>query len=299
MAFHMSTKAEQCPVCGTGLTWYWGEIDGYLFKRCNSCGHLYVSSPVTAEMLEKAYGASYYGASGGSETARNGYDNYLRNLEKRLSGFRRTVDFLERYASPRGRVLDYGCAIGLFVKAAKERGWQAVGYDKSDWAVAYGREHFDLDLRSGSMPEFEADSFDLITLWDCIEHLPDPHGTLEQLCSWLRPGGVIAIQTVNSSSLGARLAGQNWRHLAPPLHLHMFSVGSLRTLLSRFGLKVEHTEGGGVIFGARSRSRSAETVVSTIDRFLGHWHLRFITNLLNFKDEILVIARKPVQIGRN
>lgn len=142
------------------------------------------------------------------------------------------------------------------------------------------------------MPDFEPQSFDLITLWDCIEHFPDPQGTLSRIVAWLRPGGILVVQTVNSSSGGARLAGNQWRHIAQPLHLHLFSPDSLTALLHRNDLAVIHKRGLGVFLGAKLTAKARPTAVSLVDDLVCHWRLGPITSALNLKDELLLVARK-------
>lgn len=290
----MSDQINTCPVCTSEATKHWATIDGFLFNRCNACQHLYVASPVTEEMLDRAYGNSYYGAEDSANDNRCGYDDYLRNADKRLAGFKNALIEIERFSSPPGRLLDFGCAVGLFVRAAADRGWNAIGYDRSDWATTYGRDHFHVDLRSGPVPNFEPNSFDLISLWDCIEHLPDPQGALSRITAWLRPGGILVVQTVNSSSYGARLAGKQWRHIAPPLHLHLFSAHSLDTSLYRNDLIVIHKRALGVFLGAKLTAKARSIAVSLVDDLVCHWRLGPIATALNLKDELMLVARKQM-----
>lgn len=269
-----------------------GVVDSYPMSRCRSCGHLYVASEVSNSVLASAYDKSYYGGNKDQEPATCGYDDYLRDIPKRLRGFDQRLASLERLVSPPGRVLDFGCAVGLFVRAARERGWDAVGYDRSEWATAYGREKFGLSLSSGDVPQFGEGSFDLVTLWDCVEHLADPREILLKVRSWLRVGGVLAINTVNSTSLGARLAGKSWRHIMPPLHLNLFSSQSLRRLVNDAGFTVVRTQGEGVVFMASNRAAGPARLRHALDDVICHWRLKPVTSLLNLRDEVFLVARR-------
>lgn len=282
-----------CPICHTTVVQEWATINDYMMHRCRQCRHLFVSTPVSEDQLAESYGQAYYqGSAALGTSASSGYENYLRQADKRLHGFRNSLEHLERYARPPGRYLDYGCAIGFSVRAALDRGWDAVGYDHSEWATALGREKFQLDLRTGAIPGFDDNSFDLITLWDCIEHLPQPRATLANLKQWLRPGGILAITTVNSSSLGARLAGVHWRHLAPPMHLHLFSRQSLHVLVDSMGLSRLDSQCEGVVAATSHAAGRPSQLPALIDNALCHWRMKKIAYALNLRDEIYLIARK-------
>ena len=282
---------NHCPVCGTNGARMWGNVNGFPMRRCRSCGHLYVASAISEEMLAKAYEKDYYSPGTGSN-AKTGYDDYLLNSTKRLEGFNRRLQDLERHTAPPGRTLDYGCAIGLCVKAAQNRGWDAIGYDRSEWATNFGRGALGINIVSGAVPAFGPAKFDLVTLWDCIEHLTDPRGTLVNIHSWLKPGGILAVNTVNSSSLGARLAGRSWRHVAPPLHIHLFSAKSLQVLIKDCGFSVVERGCEGIVFNAKKPRQSSSSNLSRVDDLLCHWRLRGIATMLNLRDEVAIVARR-------
>ncbi|MCC6198196.1 MAG: class I SAM-dependent methyltransferase [Burkholderiales bacterium] len=269
-------------------------MDDFGLQRCRSCAHVYVAPPVPDHVLEEAYEEGYYRATDTGDASRGavGYEDYLQNAQLRIRGFDQRLSELERFVSPPGRVLDFGCAVGLFVRAAQDRGWRAVGYDRSQWAARYGRDMLGVTIECGALPKFEDSSFDLVTLWDCIEHLPNPRAVLAQARQWLRPGGWLALNTVNSSSLGARLAGRAWRHIAPPFHLHLFSTASLRALLTQEGFAVAHAQCEGVVLRAEKDSDHAGGIRAVADDLLCHWRLRPLATALNLRDEQCLVAQR-------
>ena len=288
----MAGQTTDCPVCRSGATAHFAVVDGYSFIRCRECGHLYLHDGVPEAFLANAYGAAYYGQCDG-EAEKLGYDDYLRDSQKRMRGFDQRLADLERYVSRPGRLLDFGCAVGLFVRVAQDRGWQAIGYDRSEWATAYGRDKLGVTLHGGEMPQFEEQSFDLVTMWDCIEHLNEPRQVLVKIRRWLRPGGILAVNTVNSSSLGARLAGSAWRHIAPPLHIHLFSAGSLSRLVSDVGFSTLRRTGEGIVFGAARHDEGGRAAAwDALNDVVCHWRLKRISSLLNLRDEVFLLARK-------
>jgi SAM-dependent methyltransferase len=215
-------------------------------------------------------------------------------MDKRMVGFRQRLAQIGRYIERPGRLLDYGCAVGLFVKAAVEAGWSARGYERSSWAASYGRSQFGLDITvaDGTVDPFGPNSFDVVTLWDVLEHLEQPRRVLELVSKWLVQGGIVALNTVNSSSLGARLAGSGWRHVYPPHHLQLYSKRSLERLLAEFGFEMMGVQSEGVLFADFRRELTMGRVGAGLESLVRYWRIRPAVTVLNLLDEIEVIAVK-------
>jgi SAM-dependent methyltransferase len=155
------------------------------------------------------------------------------------------VSRLERYAGP-GRLLDVGCGEGAFLRAARKRGWEVFGTELTAETARFARESGGLDVRTGGPAEwgFEAGTFDAVTFWHVLEHVPDPVAMLEQCARLLRPGGLIVVAVPNLRSLQAKLAGRHWFHLDVPYHVSHFSPASLDVALRRSGFDVLSTMHG-------------------------------------------------------
>jgi spore maturation protein CgeB len=280
-----------CPICISPKIESTFTAAGHAMARCASCRHLFVSQRVEDKILDDAYRQSYYAAPDDGSSA--GYADYLAKAAQRTEGFRAQLRKIGRYTGKQGAILDFGCAVGLFVKVAKEQGWRAVGYERSRWAAEYGRRVLGVDIKLGSdeSDPFPQASFDVVTLWDVIEHVEHPRSIMGLVRGWLKDGGIIALNTVNASSLGARLAGIRWRHLTPPHHLQFFSRRSLMRLLHDAGFRVLHVTGKGTCFEAAGSS-SVPAVLRRLDNLVCHWRLRPIVTALDLLDEIEVIAVK-------
>jgi SAM-dependent methyltransferase len=94
-------------------------------------------------------------------------------------------------------------------------------------------------IASAEATPFASETFDAVTLWDVLEHLPDPHAALAELSRVLRPGGRILLTTGDVGSLAARLSGARWHLYSLPEHLFFYSRRSLRLLLETHGFRVE------------------------------------------------------------
>lgn len=283
---------NDCPICSSDATEPAWNVGAYELARCRECAHLYVSRGFDASQLEQAYGKAYYAE---GEDSSCGYRDYLADAAKRMRGFDELLNKVERYATERGTLLDYGCAVGLFVRVAKDRGWQAMGYERSDWAANVGRQQFGVDIvvgTSGAPPAGFDGLFDVVSMWDVLEHVEDPQRTLVSAANWLKPNGILALSTVNAESYGARHAREHWRHLAPPHHLHYFSRQSLRRALGSAGLQVVASEGRGLMFSADRRRTHLRGMRRRIEELVTHWRARPLAKALDLLDEVEVFAQR-------
>ena len=136
---------------------------------------------------------------------------FVSQNRDRIVTFRKTLsNVLHKLGETDGkgrRLLDIGCAGGAFPVAARDLGFDPVGVEPSRWLADYGRRTYGLDIRNGILQEgmFPGDSFDVVTLWDVIEHVPDPHQLLTLVNSLLKPGGLLLVNYPDVGSIAARL----------------------------------------------------------------------------------------------
>ncbi|MPZ13255.1 MAG: methyltransferase domain-containing protein [Chloroflexi bacterium] len=192
--------------------------------RCTACGLVYQNPQPDPEDILAAY-VQVVDA------------RYEEEREGRVHTFRRALVELEEYAAP-GRLLDVGSHLGVFVEVARERGWEAHGVEPSLWATERARAR-GLPVTCGTVADLAAggEPHDVITLWDVIEHLSDPSGELRRLYRLLRPGGVLALSTMDVDAPVARLLGRNWPWYML-MHLFYFSRDTIRRLVESAGYEV-------------------------------------------------------------
>ncbi len=223
---------------------------------------------------------------------------YLREERGRVRTFDRLLDEIEELRSG-GRLLDVGCYTGVFLDRARRRGWEVTGLEPSQWAAGVARSR-GLNVHEGLLAEnnLPPESFDLITVWDAIEHFGDPRAEVNHLAHLLKPGGLLALSTMDVESGFARLLGPRWPWFMR-MHLYYFSPDTLRALLAQSQLEVARVRRHRRIVSARyllekvaaqfPRIGGALTLVARLP-LLGRLHLR-----VNFGDIVNVYAVKPAE----
>lgn len=146
--------------------------------------------------------------------------------------------------NPKGkRLLDIGCAGGACPAAARSLGFDAQGIEPSRWLSAYARSEYGLEVRQGLLQAgtYPARSFDVISLWDVLEHVPEPHDLLCVVRGLLKPEGYLWLNYPNIGSAAARLMGWRWPFWLS-VHLHYYRPHSIRRQAERAGFQVLYTQ---------------------------------------------------------
>jgi 2-polyprenyl-3-methyl-5-hydroxy-6-metoxy-1,4-benzoquinol methylase len=165
---------------------------------------------------------------------------YVEEREGRVLTFEHHLKPLEQLTGrPSGRaLLDVGCYTGVFVEIAARHGWATWGVEPSRWAVehaqAQGLHVVQGTLETADLPEAY---FDVVTMWDVIEHLTDPRRAIQETHRLLKPGGLIVVHTIDIESLFARLMDTRWPWLME-MHIYYFSRRTLRAMLEQCGFQV-------------------------------------------------------------
>ena len=199
--------------------------------KCTQCGHRQTNPRLEIEEVLTGY-----------ETAID--LDHVKQDKYRGRTFVRTIYGISLLSILRSskstRVLDIGCASGAFLNSVNhEFGWNGVGLEPSKWMCEYGKQSYGLDLRSNyfSASLFDANSFDLVTLWDVIEHISEPNQVLRDIALVLNDDGFLILNVPNSNSIAARILGRRWPFLLA-VHIHYFTPISIRKILDKHGFEV-------------------------------------------------------------
>lgn len=205
-------------------------------RRCTSCGMVFISPRLDLSARSAMYDdAGYF--EGGVYSGDGGDEGGLATFwQHRWAKGRLSV--LDRYrdAEP-GRMLEVGCAYGLFADHAIAHGWDVAAMDVSAAGVKQTSQRLGIKVFRGQVEDapFEAGSFDAVAAWDVIEHVTDPSVFLAAVRGLLAPGGVVALSLPNVASPPARLLGSRWWTLRPSEHIWHFSPRTLTLTLRDAG----------------------------------------------------------------
>ncbi|HKX46529.1 MAG TPA: class I SAM-dependent methyltransferase [Planctomycetota bacterium] len=284
-----------CGLCGSAERDLRFTDGPFSVVACRACGLTYVTPRLRdAALLQQVYDEGYWSSSAAKDRGYTDYRSdaplYLRTYKKRLAVVRR------HFARP-GRVLDVGCAAGYFLEVMRDEGWEVTGLEPSDAIRPHAVARLGADRVRGDLLEdapFAPGSFDLVTFWDVIEHVPDVVGTLRRARALLAPGGRLLLETQNVESLAARCLGRAWQHYKHAEHLYHFSPSTLRRLLDAAGYELLESSprlGGKYVslgFVAERSGRLHPALAWLMSP------LRLVARravYVNLRDELIVVAR--------
>lgn len=218
-----------CNLCG-------GDDEAVLFSdrpfrivRCRSCNLIY-SNPRPTEKWLKSYRLRE-----GEGELLGYFDEEV--VKKKSAKYLYLLSKLRELGLEGGKLLDFGCGIGGFLDIARKNSWETFGVDSSEVAVRIARTRFGLAVfKSLDSASFPSAYFDVVSLWDSIEHLSNPLGVLKELRKLVKKNGVLFIYTPNIDfhKLVAFITRNNGR-LVPYEHLYHFSTNTLRRLVIKAG----------------------------------------------------------------
>lgn len=211
------------------------------------------TDPIPEEsVLKSIYGKDYFQG--------EVYEDYQKEVENRSQDYLKWLEWIQKSTGlSTGLWLDIGCATGGFMHIADEQGWHVCGIDLSEFCVNTAKAA-GLKAQQGTALDIPPDwgPFDVISMWDTIEHLDDPISALRAAVQRLRPQGWMVLSTGDISSLAARVMGKRWWLMLPPIHLYYFSRDTIRLMLQEVGL----TPVAGKRFGRRLRIGRAFRLLS-------------------------------------
>ncbi len=215
----------KCRLCGqyghkTVLSAQKTEFDdAYSLNRCLSCGFVSVAPLPTAEMLGKYYSNEYW-----QPPKQNSHDIVDKLYQLRM---RSVLNRIQNYFPQGGNVLDWGAGNGAWVRFLQKIGYEALGIDQ--YAVNPESNY----LINGDIKtvDLKTSSFDVITCFHVLEHLPDPVESFKAALDKLKPKGLMVIEVPNIDSWGFRVFGSKWQPLEIPTHLNHFNLATLNKLI--------------------------------------------------------------------
>jgi 2-polyprenyl-3-methyl-5-hydroxy-6-metoxy-1,4-benzoquinol methylase len=265
---------------------YRSSGDDILFDqlvRCKKCGLEYLNPRFRSGLILEGY------SEGSDET-------FISQISAREKTFDKCLKLIEKLAPERGKIFDVGTAGGSFLGVAKRRGWDAEGCEPNKWLAKWGSEHYGVTIHPGTIfdVKLKDNSYDVVTLWDVLEHTPDPKAVLLECRRILKPNGLLIINYPDIGASISRLMGGKWVFLLS-VHLYYFTFATIKKILEISGFKLlkskkhwQTLELGYIFFRMKPYSSFVSNVGSRI------------TELLRLKNaqipywmgQMLVVARK-------
>ena len=277
----------RCIVCdGTSVKPFYAGI-----LRCQQCNYVFANLNLTDEELFNLYTDRFF--CGGE------YKDYLADKRVLQKNFELRFRVLRPLLRPERhkQLFEVGSAYGFFLDVVRDRFESVRGIDVNERGVRYAREHSGLDVIQGDFlrHDFADQQFDVVCLWDTIEHLRHPDQYLQKIAGHTRSGALLAITTGDIGSLNARVRKDRWRLIEPPIHVHYFSAKTLAMLLNKYGFDVVYNRHCGFFRSVANVAHNILVLRHRRPRLFDLLQQSGVTNLdfyLNLYDITYVIARK-------
>jgi len=303
---------EACVVCGMAdpsvLLPRRALPDAVGVLRCRGCGLVFLESRAGKEELDPEETAYWDGDDQKAIYLQDGIrQTFVQEFHRRLQA-------IERFQPCRGRLLDVGCGIGHFLDTARARGWTVKGLDISTAASQAAHEAYGLTVRVGTLESapFVPAAFDVLTLWDVIEHIRRPVENLQAANRLLRMGGILAMKTPNEGSLFKWLARAMYRLFGERAafllkyvyyipHYFSYSEQTMSRLLARGGFEVIAYEKDETPQDFASEKIQAHYAMDPrrvlVIRLLPA--VRWVARLIGRPNKLVVYARKVNELNRD
>ena len=202
----------------------------YRYVKCLACGTVYLNPLPHFNNLSELYSSDYH----------------IWNKNRIKLFFHYALIDLPQYQQVKrfrksGSLLDIGCGMGTFLACLQGKGgWVVAGTEPSSYGCEAAFKEFGLSLWQGTLEEasFEERSFDVITLWDVLEHVENPRLLLKEIFRLLREDGIFLMTMPNIDSLDFPLFKGRWYYLTAPYHFSFFTPQRLLSLLREEGFTI-------------------------------------------------------------
>lgn len=276
-----------CPLCDDVSNVAVFKKNEFAYYRCKGCQTLFVELKMGHGVVHEHYNEAYYESESLVEKGRRGYPSYRASYTTLTDGFHKKLAFVRKYV-PGGRLLDAGAAYGFFLKVA-EPYFEGEGIDVSDFAAMIAQREFNAQVKVGDIESVDTPdgSFDVVVMWDIIEHTIRPVKALTEVARILKPGGYLFVSTDDVANWLPKTLGKHWWSLGAPMHLCHFSKQGLTIACERAGL-------GSPIFFSDPREY-------TIPEIIKHFSVSYEINFLKTIGMLLeksIVNKLVVRIAR-
>lgn len=214
---------DKCPLCGSDKYSLWKDINNWLIVSCDKCSLKRLNPRPSERYLAQLYSADYF-----KERKPQDLNKATRQMNR---SFKRRYKSIRKFSNGR-TLLDIGCGEGKWCLYIKDFGYNVTGIDIS----AEAGKLKDVKIIVGTIFEHDfTDKYDVITMFHCLEHMPDPIAALKKVNQLLTDNGILVIEVPNSGSFDAIKYDSNWDGWKLPYHLFHFDQTTLIRALNENG----------------------------------------------------------------
>jgi len=286
---------KNCYLCKTKNGAFAFNKIGYKIYQCKNCGLYFLQNETSyKKFIEKYYQKGYFN---GDKKLR-AYANYQ---EDKVTIQRNMDHYLEKITAfkKNGYLLDIGCAMGFLLELSEKKGFNSFGLDVSEYAVKIAQKKFGKKIILSSLSEAKLNKnfFDVITMFDLIEHLETPIEDLTNVKNSLKDDGILVIQTGDAESKWAKFMKRSWHFFAPPQHLFFYSRSTIEKVLSKAGFKIIKIEKDGKFISLRylfhmMRYIKHDGVGDFLHNIVKNNFIGKLPIFLRFNDNMIIYAKK-------
>lgn len=239
--FNKMEKLENCPICNSVQLKTFMVCSDHTVSRetfniveCDSCGFKFTNPRPEPSQLGKYYKSEEYVS---HSNTKKGFINSTYQTVRKYTLMKKLQLISKFYKT--GSILDIGCGTGEFLNTCKNAKWNTTGIEPDADARKMAIDNYGLNvLEESELANLKDESFDIISMWHVLEHVPNLNERVQELKRLIKPNGVIIIAVPNCSSLDAKIYKENWAAYDVPRHLYHFIPKDIDALFKKYEMKV-------------------------------------------------------------
>lgn len=279
---------------------YRASGDESLFEqvvKCNKCGLVYISPRTNPNKILDGY------SEGTDETHVSQSEGREKTFKKAIKLINKTLMSLKDknglpiYSEePGGKILDIGTAGGCFLNAAKEDGLEVYGVEPNHWLCAWGKKHYGIDIKQGDIfsVNYDPEIFSVVTLWDVIEHTPNPKAILKECKRVLNSDGLLVVNIPDIDTWLVKAMGKKWPFWSS-VHLYYFTKKTMIQMLNEIGFDIiktkRHFQYLQIGYLAKRSAQISKFISKVVCFFVNLLHIGKL-QIPYYLGQTLIIARK-------
>ena len=230
-----SCEIKKCEICSSNKFKKEFSKLGFKHVKCLNCGFIFVNPKPTPKLLKYYYENSISSKFFQQHIIEPTREYRLKNIAKPRS------EWLNSFFNQPGKYLDVGCSTGMIIESMKNLNWTCQGSEFSLDAIKIAKHH-GLNVSNSDLNDediFEKGSFDLITLFEVLEHVSDISDLITNIRSLLKKEGLLIITVPNINGIEFKFIKENHTNILPPAHINYFSEKSFQIIAEKFKFKIE------------------------------------------------------------